>query len=298
MIFCKKEKYMIGFIGNLFSIYWFMRKILSYSVIAILAMHITVSFWNAEENIDLNSAPIEQVAPISDGNGGTYSTWELMHRTFMLDGFTWTGVVAEYITPHMWTGISDILSIDNGAIYPLEPTNYTECVQFEMNASFGSDGSMIESTPTAELKNLAKYCATEFYGDYFSGKKYTTREEMTMFLLTALGENVSLEGEFVDGAFVTNGTETETPFNNVVKTAWYAPFLARGTEVDLLASTPPRWNTAREVSDTDIMSMLQGYFGTDESDINNLVKALISTNWVLLNAPTPIESTNTGVITQ
>ncbi len=143
-----------------------------------------------------------------------------------------------------------------------------------MNASFGSGGSMIESTPTAELKNLAKYCATEFYGEYFSGKKYTTREEMTMFLLTALGETVDLEGEFVDRAFVTNGTETETPFNNVVKTAWYAPFLARGTEVGLLASTPPRWNTAREVTDEDIVSMFQGYFGSKETDINTFLDLL------------------------
>jgi len=192
----------------------------------------------------------------------------------MLDGFTWTGVVAEYITPHMWTGISDIFSIGNGAIYPLELTNYTECVQSEMSASFGSGGSMIESTATEELKNLAKYCATEFYGEYFHGKDYTTREEMTMFLLTALGESVSLEGEFVDGAFVTNGTETETPFNNVVKTAWYAPFLARGTEVDLLASTPPRWNTAREVTDTDIVSMLQGYFTSTETNVDSLINKI------------------------
>jgi len=93
-----------------------------------------------------------------------------MHRTFMLDGFTWTGVVADYITPHMWTGISNILGINGGAVYPLEPTNYIECVQSEMNNSFGENGSMIENTPAAELKNLAKYCATEFYGEYFSGK--------------------------------------------------------------------------------------------------------------------------------
>ena len=44
MIFCKKEKYMIGFVGNIYFTYSFMRKILSYTVIALLAMHITVSF--------------------------------------------------------------------------------------------------------------------------------------------------------------------------------------------------------------------------------------------------------------
>lgn len=198
------------------------------------------------------------MAPIPEGN--TWTSWELMHRTRMLDGFTWIGKVAEYITPRMWGGIANNSTIDAGAIYSVEPTNYTECVQSEMDASFGENGSMIESTPTAELKNLAKYCATEFYGDYFSGKKYTTREEMTMFLLTALGEYVSLEGEFVGSAFVTNGTGTVTPFNNVVKTAWYAPFLARGTEVNLLSSNPPRWNTAREVTDENIVEMLQGYF--------------------------------------
>lgn len=116
-----------------------------------------------------------------------------MHRTRMLDGFTWIGKVAEYITPKMWGGISNNSSIDTGVVYPLIPTTYDECVQSEMNASFGPNGSMIEPTATAELKNLAKYCATEFYGEYFTGKDYTTREEMTMFLLTALGEKVSLE---------------------------------------------------------------------------------------------------------
>ena len=205
----------------------------------------------------------------------------------MLDGFTWTGIVADYITPHMWGGISGILGIENGAIYPIEPMNYPECVQSEMDASFGENGSMIESTATAELKNLAKYCATEFYGDYFSGKDYTTREEMTMFLLTALGEDVSLEGEFSGSAFVTNDTEIVTPFNNVVKTAWYAPFLARATEVNLLSSNPPRWKIAQEATNEDIVGMLQGYFGTDESDATTLVKMIQNPTSEVVAVTTP-----------
>ncbi len=244
-------------------------------------MHTTVSFSNAEE-LSLDSAPIEQVSPIPEGN--TWTAWELMHRTFMLDGFTWTGVVSEYITPRMWTGVSWNILYDGGAVYPLVPTTYDECVQSEMNASFGTNGSMIEVTATAELKNLAKYCATEFYGSYFTGKDYTTREEMTMFLLTALGEGVNLEGAFVDGAFVSNWIETPTPFNNVVKTAWYAPFLAHASEVDMIPSTPPRWNIAREVTDADIVSMLQGYLGTDEKDVTTLVQFILSNTDVLLNS--------------
>jgi len=118
---------------------------------------------------------------------------------------------------------------------------------------------------------------------------------MTMFLLTVLGERVNLEGDFVNGAFVSNNKETPTPFTNVVKTAWYAPFLARATELNILASTPPRWNTAREVTDEDIVGMLQGYFRTNESDPNNLVKMLSLTNFSIpLNAPSSIDTTNTG----
>gem|GEM_PF-4420207 len=41
-----------------------MKKILSYIVFTILAMHTTVSFSNAEETADFNSAPvIQQTVP-------------------------------------------------------------------------------------------------------------------------------------------------------------------------------------------------------------------------------------------
>jgi hypothetical protein len=55
--------------------------------------------------ISLDSAPAiaaEQVAPIQSVN--TLTSWELMHRTAMIAGYTWTGVVAQYITPVMYEG--------------------------------------------------------------------------------------------------------------------------------------------------------------------------------------------------
>lgn len=111
----------------------------------------------------------------------------------MLAGFTWSGEVANFITPAMYIGTpiktnASVIGYDT----TLGPTNYTECVRAEMDASFGVDGVMLENTPEDELRNIAKYCATEFLGSYFTGKSYTTREEMLMLFFTIFDEDIGL----------------------------------------------------------------------------------------------------------
>jgi hypothetical protein len=54
--------------------------------------------------IDTSLALPSNTAPTSDIN--TLTSWELMHRTAMIAGYTWTGVVAQYITPVMYEGTS------------------------------------------------------------------------------------------------------------------------------------------------------------------------------------------------
>jgi len=69
-------------------------------------------------------------------------------------------------------------------------TNYSECVRAETDASFGTEGEMLEATVEDELRDIAKYCATEFHGSYFEGKGYTTREEMLLLIFTMFDEAI------------------------------------------------------------------------------------------------------------
>lgn len=108
----------------------------------------------------------------------------------------------------------------------LGATNYSECVRIETDNSFGIDGELIEETIEDELRDIAKYCAVEYLGSYFDGKKYTTREEMLMFLFTMFDEEIYLPGYFQNEQFVFDGDETEVPFENISSQAWFAPYLS------------------------------------------------------------------------
>ena len=71
-----------------------------------------------------------------------------------------------------------------------DATTYSECLQNESYLSYGL-GERLEKTDILELKVIAKTCAQQFYGTYFDGKPYTTREEYIMMLMTMFGEDVS-----------------------------------------------------------------------------------------------------------
>ena len=101
-----------------------MRKIAFYCFWTFVCLHTTVSFADAatdtidtslaqvdaiiadtESGITFESAPIlmyrQATTPIYQTE---YTAWELIHRTPMLQGFTWTGEIANFITPAMYVG--------------------------------------------------------------------------------------------------------------------------------------------------------------------------------------------------
>ena len=182
-----------------------MQKYISFALIATLSLtqigslsaetgslDAEISRINASITGSLDSAPV----PI-DSNPALYSPWELLHRGPMIDGFQWTGEIAQYITPHMYDGTpfapKDIIGTTSMTDFLVEDaTNYSECLTNEFYLSFGL-GERIESSDILELKAIAKSCAQQFYGTYFDGKSYTTREEYLMMLLTVFGEDVSFE---------------------------------------------------------------------------------------------------------
>lgn len=151
-----------------------------------------------------------------------------------------------------------------------EATNYSECLTNELYLSFGL-GERIESSDIWELKAIAKSCAQQFYGTYFDGKSYTTREEYLMMLLTVFGEDVSFEWDFTDdGRYVSTGTGVESGFANVALTAWYSPYLAYADEIGILSTDEVKWSVAKMISDREAIDMLSlytayrmGYTGTD-----------------------------------
>lgn len=184
----------------------------------------------------------------------------------MLQGFTWTGEIANFITPAMYVGTPLQTNMsDAGYDTSIGATNYSECVRSETDASFGVDGALIEATTEDELRNMAKYCATEFLGSYFTGKDYTTREEMLMFIFTMFDEGIELPGYFDETGFVFDGEETETSYTNVSSQAWFAPYLSLAYNL-IMVEDEETWTIAREVTDEDIQTMFDMYL-TDEDNI-------------------------------
>jgi hypothetical protein len=60
----------------------------------------------SQEIDDINTTISLQAAPslVVSSTNPIMSPWELIHRTPMLAGFTWIGVIAQYITPAMYVG--------------------------------------------------------------------------------------------------------------------------------------------------------------------------------------------------
>ncbi len=188
----------------------------------------------------------------------------------MLAGFEWTGPIAEFITPQMYIGtplagnsayLGQTLESTNPYSETLmsDPTTYSECIQNESYLSYGL-GERIESTDIKELKAIAKACAKKFYGSYFNGKSYTTREEYLMMLLTMFGEDVSFDGQFTtDGKYREIGVGFESHFTNIPATTWYAPYLGRAYDLALIPSDETTWIVAQEISDTEAIDILALY---------------------------------------
>lgn len=222
------------------------------------------------EGITLDAAPLYPVAPLISQNGISYTSWELIHRMPMLAGFEWTGPIAEFITPQMYIGTPlagnhQYLGQTLESISPYtetlmnDPTTYSECIQSESYLSYGL-GERIESTDIKELKAIAKACAKKFYGSYFDGKSYTTREEYLMMLFTMFGEDVGFAGEFTtDGTYREAGTGFESHFTNISATSWYAPYLGRAYDLALIPSDESSWTVAQEISDTEAIDILAIY---------------------------------------
>ena len=226
---------------------------------------------NADISSSLDSAPV----PIDNPN--IFTSWELIHRSAMLSGFQWSGEIAQFITPHMYVGtpFADNTSYASqssplGQFLVKDATTYSECLQNESYLSYGL-GERIEKTDILELKAIAKTCAQQFYGTYFDGKPYTTREEYIMMLMTMFGENVSVDGKFTeDGKYISTGDGVESGFDNVRATAWYSPYLAFADEIGILSTDEMNWSVAKAITDTEAIEMLSlytayrmGYTGTD-----------------------------------
>ena len=210
--------------------------------------------------VDLDSAPV----PIANPN--IFTPWELVHRSAILSGFQWGGEIANYITPNMYIGTPFATSQQYiGQSNPLgeflveDATTYSECLENESYLSYGL-GERLEKTDILELKAIAKTCAQQFYGTYFDGKTYTTREEYIMMLMTMFGEDVSVDGEFTDdGRFVPAGPGVESGFENVRANAWYSPYLAYADEIGILSTDEVKWQVARAITDQEAIDMLALY---------------------------------------
>jgi hypothetical protein len=228
-----------------------------------------------ESELELDAAPTQYVYPTSTQIA--YTPWELIHRTAMLQGFTWSGTTANFVTPAMYVGTPIQTNMSElGYDVALGATNYSECVRMETDASFGVDGEIMEETVEDELRGIAKYCATEYLGSYFSGKNYTTREEMLMFLFTMFDEGVYLPGYFEDTEFVFDGEETETAYSNVSSEAWFAPYLWLAYDL-MMVEDEGTWKIAREVTDKDIETMLEMYLMDEEGEVVDTIETAYGT---------------------
>lgn len=122
----------------------------------------------------------------------------MIHRMPMLQGFMWTGSILSFISPQMYVGTPFSGGVNAAYIGGTNPhitdltkeaTSYEECIKSNLFRSFGL-GERFKTSDIEELKIIAKYCAQDFYGKYFYGKSYTTREEFLMMLYTAFEEDV------------------------------------------------------------------------------------------------------------
>lgn len=210
--------------------------------------------------VDLDSAPV----PIANPN--IYTPWELVHRSAMLSGFQWGGEIAKFITPNMYIGTPFASSQQYiGQSNPLweffvkDATTYSECLKNESYLSYGL-GERLEKTDILELKAIAKTCAQQFYGTYFDGTPYTTREEYIMMLMTMFGEKISLAWQFTkDGKYIASGSGVESGFKNVSPTAWYSPYLAFADKIGILSTNESKWQVARTITDTEAIDILALY---------------------------------------
>lgn len=213
-----------------------------------------------ESDTNLESAPEE--------TNYIYSSWEIMHRTPMIAGFTWTGEIAHYITPAMYIGTP----LENNTIYTGDtdpfasfvsenPTTYGECLSHEAYLSFGL-GEIMEDSHIKELKSIAKACAKEYYGSYFSGKSYTTREEFLMMMFTLFEEDqVGFQWEFTDdGEYIPSSNDgSVTEYSNVDSKAWYASYLKLAENLVILPLDETTWKVGKEITDTEAIDLLSLY---------------------------------------
>lgn len=267
-----------------------MKKQLFYIGFSLLCMHTTVTFAESGTTVDaeiarLNTMIVDSFSGVISGNSGTttdielnaapvlsvvntippgynYSPWELLHRTAMLAWLSWTGAVGNYITPAMYVG-TPIGPGEGGVIYGYDvdawATTYDECVYSEAMASFWVGGGLLTGNSYDELRDIAKFCATEYYGSYFTGKDYTTREEMLMMLFSLFGEEVYMNGTFENGVHIPDMYGfTFAWYKNVSHTAWYAPYLKHAKYLGMIAEENS-WDVAREVTDQEIDEMLMMY---------------------------------------
>ncbi len=231
----------------------------------------TITDW-----VTMDSAPTKE--PI------VYSSWELVHRIPIMAWFVWTWVIANYIRPAMYIGTdyenktnleytntheveliqTNILTenIDPfNSFLVEEPTNYNECVKHEAYLSFGL-GDSVENKDIKELKAIAKSCAKEYYGSYFNGKSYTTREEFLMLLFTLFNEqDVGIPWTFTeDGKYIKNPDhESETGYKNVDPKSWYASYLKLASYLGIVENENGVWQIAKAISDQEAIEILSLY---------------------------------------
>lgn len=243
-----------------------------------------------ESDADLESAPEE--------TNYIYSSWEIMHRTPMIAGFTWTGEIANFITPAMYIGTP----LENNEIYsedtdPFEsfvsenPTTYAECLSHETYLSFGLE-EIMEDSHIKELKAIAKACAKEYYGSYFSGKSYTTREEFLMMMFTLFEEDqVGFQWEFTDdGEYIpSSNDESVTSYSNVDSKAWYASYLKLADDLVILPLDETTWKVGKEITDNEAIDLLSLYtayrmsFEGDSFDTGVIITEKFKYNFSFIN---------------
>lgn len=173
------------------------------------------------------------------------SAWDIIHQTIANQGFTWIGDVANYTNGILTNNPN---SATGGLIH--------NCLADEETKVFRTDTDTENDVVTA-LAKLAKHCAVSQYGTYFNGKKYTTREEYLMTLLSLFNEGADMNGYFTKyGKYVAYpGLYTWTGFGNVDPTAWFAPVLVKAKELGLIEKDY-QWKIAKPLTRIEAMEML------------------------------------------
>lgn len=112
-----------------------------------------------------------------------YNMWKLIHQSVADKGFEWAAPTSHYLDGNMPKN-TNFVSVQNAMLqeYLQELIKEGSTAQDRKYDSCIFDALSQKTLSTKILRSTAKSCAKSAYGTYFTGKEYTTREEVLMLL--------------------------------------------------------------------------------------------------------------------